>query len=86
MRGSAGSIMDDIAEGLDRGSRLEFINLLGIAKGQSGELKSQLHRCLEATYIAKETFEEFYNETDEIARMIAGFIDYLDTPLLKGKN
>ena len=29
MRGSAGSIMDDIAEGFDRGSRLEFINSLG---------------------------------------------------------
>ena len=26
MRGSAGSIMDNIAEGFDRGSRLEFIN------------------------------------------------------------
>jgi len=39
VRGSVGSIMDNIAEGFDRGGRLEFINSLGIAKGETGELK-----------------------------------------------
>jgi four helix bundle protein len=32
MRGSSGSIMDNIAEGFDRGSRLEFVNLLIIKR------------------------------------------------------
>jgi four helix bundle protein len=44
IRGSAGSIMDNIAEGFERGSRLEFINSLTIAKGEAGELKSRLRQ------------------------------------------
>jgi four helix bundle protein len=32
MRGSSGAIMDNIAEGFGRGSRLEFINCLTVAK------------------------------------------------------
>jgi four helix bundle protein len=86
MRGSSGSIMDNIAEGFDRGSRLEFVNLLGVAKGETGELKSQLYRCLDVDYITKEIFEELYSEVDEVARMIAGFIEYLNTSTIKGNK
>ena len=41
MRGSAESIMDNIAEGFGRASRLEFINALSISQGEANELKSQ---------------------------------------------
>ena len=40
MRRSVGSIMDNIAEGFERGSKLEFINSLTTSKGETGELKS----------------------------------------------
>ena len=39
VKGSCDSIVDNIAKGFDRGSRLEFINLSGIPRGESGELK-----------------------------------------------
>ncbi|MEP6512874.1 MAG: four helix bundle protein [Parafilimonas sp.] len=84
MRGSCGAIMDNIAEGFDRGSRLEFINSLGYAKGETGELKSQLYRCLDAEYISENVFNELYKDTDEVAKMISGFIEYLNKSDIRG--
>ncbi len=60
MRGSAGSAMDNIAEGFERASQLEFINSLSYSKGEVGELKSQLYRCLDNKYISQELFDALY--------------------------
>ena len=86
MRGSSGSIMDNIAEGFERSSRLEFINSLGIAKGEAGELKSQLYRALDAKYISELTFKELYNYADELTKMITSFINYLNNSKIKGQK
>ncbi len=53
--------MDNIAEGFDRGSRLEFINFLTIARGSAGEVKSQLYRALDRKYISQNKFAELYH-------------------------
>jgi four helix bundle protein len=37
IKDSSGSVMDNIAEGFGRDSRLEFINFLGYAKGSLNE-------------------------------------------------
>lgn len=86
MRGSSGSIMDNIAEGFERGSKLEFINSLTISKGETGELKSQLYRCLDNQYIPQELFDELYSLADEITKMITGFISYLNKSKIKGQK
>ena len=86
LRGSVGSIMDNIAEGFERGSKLEFINSLTISKGETGELKSQLYRCLGNKYILQTLFDELYALADEITKMITGFITYLNKSKIKGQK
>jgi len=67
MGGAVGGIMDNIAEGFERSSRFEFINALGIAKGEAGELKSQLYRALDVKYISKRSLMNYIlNQTKSL--------------------
>jgi four helix bundle protein len=86
MRGSSGSIMDNIAEGFERSSRLEFINGLSISKGETGELKSQLYRCLDNKYINEAKFKELYSDADILTKKITNFIAYLNSSKIKGQK
>ena len=83
MKSAAGSIMDNIAEGFERGSKFEFINSLTIAKGETGEIKSQLYRCLDNKYITQKLFDELYNLADQLTKMITSFINYLNKIKIK---
>jgi len=86
LRGSCGSIMDNIAEGFERGSKLEFINALTIAKGETGELKSQLYRALDNKYIPQKVFEELYSLADQLTKMITSLVTYLNKSKIKGQK
>ena len=84
MKSAAGSVMDNIAEGFERNSRLEFLNSLSISKGECGELKSQLYRALDDKYIDQKEFEELYSEVELEIKKIAAFIIYLNNSKVKG--
>ncbi len=83
---SAGSIMDNIAEGFGRGGRKEFINFLGISKGSLDEVKSQLYRALDREYISKVKFDDLYSHADEVGKMIASFMGYLNKSGIEGEK
>jgi four helix bundle protein len=84
MKAAAGPIMDNIAEGFERNSRLEFLNSLSVSKGESGELKSQLYRALDDGYTNKAEFNELYEDSDKITKKIANFVIYLNGTKIKG--
>lgn len=84
IKSAAGSIMDNIAEGFERNSRLEFVNSLSISKGEGGENKSQIYRLLDDKFISTSEFEELYEDSDKLSRKIANFVIYLNKSAIKG--
>ena len=86
IRAAAGSVMDNIAEGFERSSKLEFINFLSIAKGSAGEVRSQLHRAKDQQYISDDEVLTLTEEYKLLSAKIAGFIKYLNNTEFKGQK
>lgn len=86
MNGSSGSIMDNIAEGFGRASRLEFVQFLSISNASGNELQSQLYRCMDRQYLSKDKFEELYLLADLVCKKINAFMSYLNKSSVKGQK
>ncbi len=84
VRRACTSIMSNIAEGFERGSNIEFIQFLYIAKGSAGETRTQLYIAHDLNYISDPEFETAYALCKDISGQISGLIDYLKGSRLKG--
>lgn len=86
IRAAAGSIMDNIAEGFERGGNKEFLNFLYIAKGSCGEVRSQLIRANDAGYLTPEEYEELYSECRKLSASIMNFIKEIKSSEMVGSK
>jgi len=84
MSGSTGSVMDNIAEGFERGSKNEFVNFLSYSKGSLGELKSQVYRSFDRKYISEEKCNSLKLKIELLANKIGSLMIYLNKCIYKG--
>ncbi len=73
------SIMSNIAEGFERGTKQEFLNYLFIAKGSAGEVRAQLYVALDAGYLNIETFKYLNGLVLDCSRLLSSFINKVKT-------
>jgi four helix bundle protein len=86
IRAAAGSIMDNIAEGFERGGNKEFLNFLYIAKGSCGEVRSQLIRANDVGYLTHEEYEDLYTECRKLSASIMNFIKEIKSSEMVGSK
>lgn len=83
---ASASIMDNIAEGFEREGNKEFINFLTMSKGSAGEVRSQLIRAYDRSFLDKDTFFVLQEEAVNMSKMLSGFINYLKNSEHKGNK
>jgi four helix bundle protein len=71
------SVMSNIAEGFSRRTDKEFTQFLFIAKGSAAEVQSLLYVAMDQEYLNDADFSKLYDKTDEVARILSGFITSL---------
>lgn len=72
IRRAAVSVMSNIAEGFERGSRADFHRFLVIAKASCGEVRSQLYLAKDIGYMDESSFNQAMALADEVSRIIGG--------------
>ena len=65
------SVMNNIAEGFERGYQTEFARFLKIAKGSCGEVRSMLYLAEDLGYINPEKANAYRNDSEKLSRSIA---------------
>jgi four helix bundle protein len=80
------SILSNIAEGFDRGSTVEFVQFLYIAKGSCAEVRAQLQIALDQRYMTSAEYQRLAELAQWISGMISNFIKHLQSTPYKGKK
>jgi len=68
------SVMSNIAEGFESGTKNELINYLYIAKASAGEVRAQLYAALDIGYLNIESFKYLNGLALECSKLLSSFI------------
>jgi len=68
------SVLSNIAEGFDRGSKKEFVLFLNYARGSNGEIRAQLELAKEMAYITVQEYEYLNERLIRNGKMISSLI------------
>lgn len=71
------SVMNNIAEGFERNSKMEFKRFLVYSKSSNAELRSMLYLAQDLKYLDEKSFEKYYNASVKLSKMISSFIKSL---------
>jgi len=74
IRRSSVSIPSNIAEGSGRESDKDFLRFLNISTGSLFEMQTQLEIAKNITYLNQEEFNNLYEDSREVERMLVAFI------------
>lgn len=80
------SVVSNIAEGFESGTKYEFLNYLYIAKASAGEVRAQLYIAYDITYLNIEMFKHLNMLAEECSRLIASFIRKLKSGGMSGSQ
>jgi len=78
MRRGAISVASNIAEGYGRGSRVDYLRYLKVARGALFELETQILFAKEFAYLSDDQHAELIAQTHETARLLSALISSLD--------
>ncbi len=77
MTRAAVSITSNLAEGHERGSRIQYIEFCFYAKGSAGELRSQVINAHDAGLLDDAAFQWLHGKCMDVSRLLAGYIKHL---------
>lgn len=86
IRRAAVSVMSNIAEGFERGTKLEFLQFLFIAKGSCGEVRAQLQIATDQGYISSGQHIQLSDLCRKLSSMISSFIAHLQNSRYEGEK
>ena len=67
------SVMNNIAEGFDCESKIEFARFLGIARRSAVEVQSMLYAASDVEYIDQNEFDIHYEQARKTKALVGGF-------------
>ena len=73
IRRASVSVMNNIAEGFDCESKIEFSRFLGIARRSAVEVQSMLYAALDVEYIDQNEFDIHYEQARKTKALVGGF-------------